>query len=174
MPKDFLKRYSPSPEQIRNNSALSFLGNSLHNPNLWYFNRSTISRAFAVGLFFTWVPMPFQTVMSGACAILFRANLPLAVMLVFVTNPVTIPPLFYFAYKLGSFLLAQPPMAFPEVWTSDWLMGVLGQVWQPLFLGSFILALFSSMLGFLTIQVLWRIKAIKRWRRMRARRHSDR
>lgn len=46
--------------------------------------------------------------------------------------------------------------------TMQWITESLGQIWQPLFLGSFLLGLFSSMLGYLTVQLLWRLSIRQR------------
>lgn len=156
MPRKFFKRYSPDPKRIRDTPGLGFLGERLHQPNLWHFNRHSISKAFAIGLFCMWIPFPFQTLIAAACALLFRANLPLSVALVFITNPVTIPPMFYFAYKLGNLVLSLPTGEFSMELSMHWLTQRMGEIWQPLFTGCFLLALFSSMLGFFTIQALWR------------------
>jgi len=56
----------------------------------------------AVGLFCAFVPLPIQMLLAAAAAIIFRVNLPISVGLVWITNPVTIPPMFYFCYKVGT------------------------------------------------------------------------
>lgn len=71
MPRKFFKRYSPDPKRIRDTPGLGFLGERLHQPNLWHFNRHSISKAFAIGLFCMWIPFPFQTLIAAACALLF-------------------------------------------------------------------------------------------------------
>jgi len=156
MPKKFFKRYSPDPKRIKETPGLGFLGSRLHQPSLWHFNRHSVSRAFAIGLFCTWIPFPFQSVIAAFGALYFRANLALSVALVFVTNPITIPPMFYFAYRLGSLILGGKEEKIEIELSLEWLVNSLGQIWQPLFLGSFLLALFSSMLGYLVVQFIWR------------------
>lgn len=156
MPKQFFKRYSPDPKRIRETPGLGFLGTKLQQPNLWHFNRHSISKAVGIGLFCTWLPFPFQTVIAAVAALFFRANIAISVALVFITNPITIPPLFFFAYQLGNLVLGRESMDMSIDLTMDWLTDSLSQIWQPLFLGSFLLALFSSMLGYLTVQLLWR------------------
>ena len=107
MPKKFLQRLMPDHRTIREHRHLRFLGTLLHDPNLWHLNRRSASGAFAVGLFVAWVPVPFQMLLGAIGAILFRVNLPLSAALVWVSNPLTMPPLFYFAYLVGGWLLSR-------------------------------------------------------------------
>ncbi|PID46142.1 MAG: ATP-binding protein [Proteobacteria bacterium] len=156
MPKKFFKRYSPDPKRIKETPGLGFLGERLHQPNLWHFNRHSVSKAFAIGLFCCWIPLPFQTVIAACLALYFRANLALSVALVFLTNPVTIPPVFYFAYRLGNWILGGEGIDFSIELSWDWLVNSMGLVWQPLFLGCLLSGIFTSMLGYLTVQLIWR------------------
>ena len=164
MPREFLKRYSPSPKTIRENKALLCLGDNIHQPSLWLLNRHSVGRAFAIGLFCAWLPMPLQTVVAAFFAILFRAHIPLSVALVFVTNPITIPPMFYFAYRLGSFLLGIEVEAVSMDFSWEWFATTMGQIWQPLLFGSLILGVISAMAGYLTIHLLWRKSIKRRWK----------
>lgn len=172
MPRKFLKRYSPSPKTIRENKTLSYLGDSIHQPNLWHLNRHSVSRAFAIGLFCAWLPIPLQTLLSAFLAIYYRANLPISVALVFITNPITIPPMFYFAYKFGSWMLGITPEPVEMNLGWEWFTTTLSQVWQPLLFGSFALAIFSSLLGYFTIRLLWRNSIKKRWQERREERDA--
>jgi len=156
MPKKFFKRYSPDPKRIKTTPGLSMLGERLQQPNLWHFNRRSVSKAFAIGLFCMWFPFPFQSVFAAIIAVYARANLALSVALVFITNPITIPPMFYFAYKLGNLVLNKDSMNFNIELSWEWMTESLILIWQPLFLGCFLLALFTSMLGFLGMQFIWR------------------
>jgi uncharacterized protein (DUF2062 family) len=163
MPRKFLKKYSPSPKTIRENKALSCLGESIHQPNLWCMNRHSVAKAFAIGLFCAWIPLPFQTVMAALLAIYYRAHLPLSVALVFVTNPITIPPMFYFAYRLGGLMLGIEPQEVDMSLSWDWLGTTLAHIWQPLLLGCLILGVLSSVGGYFFIRSLWKKNIKKRW-----------
>ncbi len=163
MPRKFLKRYSPSPQTIRKNRALGCLGESIHQPNLWLLNRHSVSRAFAIGLFCAWLPMPLQTLLAAILAIFFRAHLPISVALVFVTNPVTIPPMFYFAYKFGSWLLGMTPEPVDMNIGWEWFTTTLGQIWQPMLFGCLILGIFSAITGYFAIHIIWRKSVRRRW-----------
>ena len=162
MPKKFFKRYSPDPRRIRDTPGLGFLGARLQQPNLWHFNRHSIAKAVAIGLFCTWLPFPFQSVFAAISALFFRANIAISVALVFITNPITIPPLFYFAYQLGNLVLGRESIDLSINLSLNWLTDSLSQIWQPLFLGCFLLGLFCSMLGYLVVQVSWRQNIRKR------------
>lgn len=163
MPREFLKKYSPSPKTIRENKALSCLGESIHQSSLWHMNRRTVAKAFAIGLFCTWIPMPLQTVIAALLAIYYRAHLPLSVALVFITNPITIPPMFYFAYRLGSLMLGMEPETVPMDLSWEWLTTTLGHIWEPLLFGCLILGVLSSVAGYFIIHSLWRKNIRKRW-----------
>jgi len=103
--RNILKKYSPTPEYIKNHKQLGWLKQHLQNASLWNFNRKSISKAFAVGLFFAFLPMPFQMLLAAPAAIIVSSNLPISIALVWITNPLTIAPIYYGCYKLGSYLL---------------------------------------------------------------------
>ena len=112
MPRKLIKRFMPDHEVIKRQKALKIFGNVLYNPNLWCLNRRSASGAFAVGLFMAFVPLPSQMIMSAGLAIVCGVNLPLSVALVWVSNPITMPVLFYFAYKVGALVMHTPPQPF--------------------------------------------------------------
>ncbi|MGB0848981.1 MAG: DUF2062 domain-containing protein, partial [Thiolinea sp.] len=101
------------------------MGSALHDPRLWHFNRHNIAGACALGLFCMWIPFPPQTVMAAIAAIFIRVNLPLSVALVYVTNPITIPPMFYGAYKLGAVILGEKVQAIEFSLSVDWLQSTM-------------------------------------------------
>ena len=122
--------------------------------------------AFAVGLFFCWVPVPVQMGLAGATAILFRTNLALSVTLVWISNPFTIPPMFYFAYLVGTWVIGEPPQDFAFQLTFEWLANELSSSWKPFLTGCFLLACSSSIIGYFTVSQLW-IYAVKKQRSKR-------
>ena len=167
MPKRLFKRLAPSAEAIRDSRCLRVFGAFIHDPNLWHLNRHAVARAFAVGLFWTLIPVPFQMVFAAGVAILWRANIPLSVSLVWLTNPVTIPPVFFFTYKLGAWLLGSPSLEVPEHLNAEWFLDSLGLIWTPLFVGSLLAALVASGAGFYLVHAFWRWQTVKRYRRRR-------
>jgi len=171
MLKRSLKRYLPSPKAVREDRTLRrVFGTLLHNPNLWLLNRTSVTRAVAVGLLMAFVPVPFQMVLAAGGAIWFGCNLPVAVAMVWITNPVTMGPIFYFCYVVGVAILGETAqeVSFEISW--EWLTHQLGSIWEPFLLGCFVVGVIASAVGSLTLNALWRLQVIRSWRARRTRR----
>jgi len=152
--------------------SLNFLGDILQEPNLWHINRHSVARAFLIGVWLCFIPMPFQMLASALLAIWFNANLPLAVALVWISNPVTMPPIFYFNYKLGVWMLSRPLLDFDFSPSQAWISERLLDIGIPLYLGSLVVATVSACVAYLIIQLLWRRRVRANWRlRQGQRRH---
>ncbi|SHE51947.1 hypothetical protein SAMN04487965_0067 [Microbulbifer donghaiensis] len=164
MPKSIIRRWLPTPEQVRANSGLKFLGTLLHDPNLFHLNRHSVSVAFAVGVFTSFLPLPGQMIIAALLALWFRCNLPLSMILVWISNPVTMPAIFYSTYKLGAWILGTPPLDFRIELSWEWLTEEVGKIWMPLFFGSLLAGIFFATVSYFTMQALWRWHVVKRWK----------
>ena len=165
MPKQLIKRFMPDQQKIRDHKHLQFLGTLLHDPNILHLNRRSVSGAFSVGLLMAFVPVPFQMVLAAIGAILIRVNLPISVALVWVTNPLTMPPIFYFAYKVGTWILQTPAQDLQFELSMAWLLEELGAIWQPFLLGCFVCGVVFAVLGNLSIRLLWRVHVGRSWQK---------
>jgi len=164
MAKKIFKKWLPHVSDIKKNPALQILGDLLHDPNLWHMNRHSLSGAAAVGLFSALLPIPLQMLVAAIIAILFRVNLPLSIALVWVTNPVTIPPIFYFAYRFGLFLMGEHiSMDISDI-SMALILEIVEKSWQPLLLGSLVLGVISALIGFFTVHCFWRIHVLNAWK----------
>jgi uncharacterized protein (DUF2062 family) len=170
MPRKIIKRYLPDPNFIKNHKNLQFLGERLHDPNLWHLNRHSVALAFAIGLFFAWVPLPTQMAMAAAGAIFFRANLPISVALVWLTNPITMPPLFYMSYLVGLWALNLDEPSEDFVFSVDSVLSGVGNITGPFLTGCLILAITCSTAGYFGIQWYWRYHTQQRWDERKRRR----
>ncbi|QYK14480.1 DUF2062 domain-containing protein [Shewanella rhizosphaerae] len=164
MPKKFIQRYMPKPETLQNHKHLQMFGKLLHKPNLWALNRRSAPLAFAVGLFVAWIPMPFQMVLAAALAILFNCNLPVAVALVWVTNPVTMPFMFYAAYLFGAKLLNHPPQEFAFEASWQWIEASLFTIGPPFLLGCLVFGIIFSTVGYFVVHNLWKYSILFKWK----------
>ncbi|MDX1594682.1 MAG: DUF2062 domain-containing protein [Gammaproteobacteria bacterium] len=173
MHRKLIRRYLPHHETFREHRHLSWLGSLLHDPNLWHLNRRSVSGAVAVGLFCAFVPIPFQMILAALISILARVNLPISVVVVWVTNPLTMGPIFFFAYKVGTAILGTPihPGA-AETRGLEWAWRELQVIWKPLLLGSLLCGAVSALLGFVGIRLSWRLHLVRRLNARRERREA--
>lgn len=155
-----LRRWLPDPSKVAGMRSLGRLRGRLGDPSLWHLNRRSLSLAASVGLFAAFIPVPTQMPIAAVAAIGLRCNIALSLALCWVTNPLTIPLIYYLCYRLGMLLLGTPhdPGRFVLGW--DWLAGNL-----PAFLlGCGVAGTASALAGFLLVRVAWRVSVLLRWR----------
>jgi uncharacterized protein (DUF2062 family) len=165
MLKDFIKKHSPDPQKIKSYRWLGCFGNVIDEPQLWYLTRSSVAKGFLIGLFFAFWPVPFQMFLAAAGAVYLRANLPLSISLVWITNPITIPFFFGFAYFVGLIVMGKNMNDFPESLTLEWLQNNFSILWQPFLVGCGICALTFSLVGYGFIHYFWIWKIKRAWKK---------
>ncbi|TVQ92348.1 MAG: DUF2062 domain-containing protein [Chromatiaceae bacterium] len=165
--KRWLTRVLPDPQWVRASCFVGLFGALLQDANLWHLNRRSTAGGVAVGLFVMFMPPVGQILLASAAAIRLRVNLPISVVLVWLSNPLTFPPLYYFAYVIGCRLIGRPVPPFRAQFWLDWhnWPGVLG----PLSLGCLVCATVAASVGYYTIQLIWRWNLRRRIRLRRAR-----
>jgi len=167
MPRKFLRTYLPNPAELQKRPGLRMLGRHLLDPALWHLNRQSVSTAFAVGIFVAFLPIPAQMLVAAMLAVIVRSNLPISVVLVWISNPVTMGPLLFYSYRTGAWILGETHTlaAFDLSW--EWVRARLGQIWAPLLIGSVVLGLVCGAAAWATMQVFWRWHVVQRWERRR-------
>jgi uncharacterized protein len=163
MPKKILRRWLPDPHKIIESRAIRWMGPLIRDPNLFHINRASISASFFIGLFCAFLPIPGQALVAAVLALLFRTNLPVAMALIWVSNPLTFAPIFLFSYRVGIWLLDQEIMPINIELSWDWAIAQGGVIWPPLLIGSLFCGLVSGAIGYVVIRRLWRWKVIKNW-----------
>lgn len=174
MSKQFIKKYLPSHDSVRSNRYIKVFGSTLHHHNLWHLHRRSVAGGVAIGLFTGLIPGPFQMLSAAILAVVFRVNLPVAVVVTWYTNPFTIVPLYYAAYKIGAFFLGhdgRPAPArhinFTDLSISEWFPAFINWVTslgKPLAIGLPILAAALAICGYIFVRLLWRLRATYKWR----------
>lgn len=77
-----------------------------------------VALGMAVGVFVAVTPtIPFHTIIALAMAFALKASKPAAVIGVWFSNPITIPPFYYGSYKLGMLMLGRSDDPDPSVLT---------------------------------------------------------
>jgi uncharacterized protein (DUF2062 family) len=185
------KRLIPTPEQLASSRWLRWMGPSLLHPRLWHVSRRGIALGVAIGVFFGLLIPLAQIPFAAAVAVAMRANLPAAVASTLVTNPVTMPPVYFAAYKLGSAVLGRAPDEDPGA-TPEAMPRIAEQalgdalntpanepetLWQrlrgvggALLLGMAMMAVSCGLLTYVLINLGWHLRVrLKRRRRLRER-----
>ncbi len=167
-PRKFLSKIFPS-HRIRDEASVSIFGELLHDQNIWHLNKKSVAGAFAIGLFCAFIPLPFQMVIAAGLAIIMRCNLPISVALVWATNPLTMPALFYIAYRVGTWLTRTYLSPFEFELSLNWLFTELRERWHPFLVGCLFMGSLFSLIGYIAVRVLWRIHVISFWKNRKLR-----
>ncbi len=173
MPKKLIKKYLPHPDIITENRWIKKLGPRLQEPDLWHINRKSCSGAVALGMFCAFIPVPFQMLLAAIGAIFFRYNILVAVPVVWVSNPLTMPPMFYFCYWVGTLLLGVEIGELDFELSIDWLTSGLLEIWQPFLLGCLVVGVTCAFLAFGVVRLFWRYHIWTHIRRRRLRRRAS-
>lgn len=118
-------------------------------------NRKMVSRAVLLGLFIAFIPMPMQMLAVIAFMPFFRFNVPIALAMCWVSNPFTMPFMYYMEYLTGSFLLGTE-LENVEM-TITWFNDHLGKIFVPLYFGSLIFSIVVSLLAYYTVNYFWKL-----------------
>lgn len=174
MAKKILRKFLPHPDVIIHNRWIKLLGPRLQDPSLWHINRRSCSLAVALGIFCAFIPVPFQMLIAAVGAILLRVNILVAVPMVWVSNPVTMGPMYYFCYLIGVEVLATPESAFNFELSFEWLLTGLAHVWEPFLLGCLIVGIITSLAAFALVRILWHLHILNHIKERASRLHNRR
>ncbi|MEL6868751.1 MAG: DUF2062 domain-containing protein [Pseudomonadota bacterium] len=173
MPRRFFKSISPTRHSVINRRWLSPLRRWLDDPNLWAVRRRSIAPGVALGLFWGWLPLPGHFIGAALSAIGLRVNLPMATLMTWVANPLTILPMYYAGYRTGCWMLGTPLQPFSFELSLAWLAEELVALWMPMMLGCTLLGTLCAALGYLLVDLIWRSRIGDYLQRRRKRRKQS-
>jgi uncharacterized protein (DUF2062 family) len=169
----WLTRHVPTRETVHSYRVLRPFAPHLTHSSLWRMTRRSVPRGVAVGLFVA-VIIPFMhTVIAAMLAIPTRANVAVAALFTLLVNPLTIPPLYYAAYRIGSWELhhdaALVNPADAERFSSELsrLLFWVHQASGPIAVGVLTIAVTAAVLGYAAASLIWRVWCASRWRQRR-------
>ena len=189
---DRLRRLMPSHEAVASNRWLKWLGPRVLHPRLFHLSRRGVATGAAIGVFFAFITPIAQIPISAAACVVLRANVPVAIVATLVNPPPTFGPVYYAAWKVGSWVLAEPtdPERAPEVLArasaapaqeasaqgalSWWerSVGAVQSIGKPLLVGTLIFSFGFSVLAWMLCSTVWhwrvRLKRRRRAREFRA------
>ncbi len=128
-------------------------------------NRRSVSRGVLVGLFWGFIPMPMQMLGVVLTTPLMRFNVPIAISMVWLSNPFTMPAMYYMEYLTGNLILGLPGVHDVQL-TMEWFREHWSEIVLPLYVGTAFYSIVVSYLIYLLINWLW-IRSVKREKRNR-------
>lgn len=162
----------PTKDILIQSRWLKWMGPSISHPSLWRWQRHSVSLGVCVGVFFGLLIQLAQIPLSAIFAVILRANISVAAFSTLVSNPLTFPGIYYFAYKLGEHLLGTTSKLIEITSVSDELMqesasviSVFLNTGKPVLLGLACFAIFFSIAGYFLTSLVWSIHTKLRWAR---------
>lgn len=116
-------------------------------------NRKMVSKGIFIGLFIAFIPMPMQMLAVVAVIPFARFNVPIALSMCWLSNPFTMPAMYYMEYLTGAFLLGIETS--PVELTLEWFSSNLGNIFIPLYVGTAFYSVFGSTLAYFLVNYLW-------------------
>lgn len=175
----WLKRHIPTRDTIHRHRLLKPFAPHLGQPALWRFTRRSVPRAVALGLFVGVIIPVMHTAIAALLAIPLRANVAITALFTLVVNPLTIPAIYYAAYRIGAWelhhdaTLVNPAAA--ERFSSE-LSRILFWIHQAsgsIAVGVLTLAIVSAAIGYGAAAIVWRSRLGSRWRRREQERRGE-
>ena len=179
VPKKRLKDLLPTPEKVLESRTLKLFAPQLADPRLWHFNRHSLNKAVYIGVLSAFFPLPGQMLLALIGSLIFRANVPMALGLTWITNPLTSLPIFYAGYYIGAKILDVPMISLRLIgrMIADFSLWVLSDGANPFItyqgtvsiaafcIGVTILAVLTSIICGLAFKAVWRYRTVASWQK---------
>ena len=156
MPRSVFKKFAVKRHEFGDSWVLKPFRKLMEEPRYWGIRRRTVVPAFALGLFLSFQPFPAQPIVATLIALGLRINIPIAAATPFISNPLTMPPMYYASYRVGVWLLGQEPQPFDFQMSFEWLTTTFLNYWQPVTLGCLVLGTTAAALGYDIVDAAWR------------------
>ncbi len=117
-------------------------------------NRKVISKAVLIGLFIAFIPMPMQMLAVIGFIPFVRFNVPIAIAMCWLTNPITMPLIYSIEYMTGCFILNIDSIVIQM--SLEWFSNNIGKIFLPLYTGAFFYAIIISIGGYYLVNMFWK------------------
>jgi hypothetical protein len=117
-------------------------------------NRRMVSKAVLIGIFIAFIPMPMQMLLVLAMMPFFKFNVPIALAMCWLSNPFTMPPMYYMEYMTGSYFLGSEPLNVEM--TLEWFGENLDDIFIDLYVGTLFYSVFGSLSAYWLVNYFWK------------------
>ena len=165
----WLKTRLPQRHLLEQRWYLRPFAHTLLDPACWVFNRHSVAKSFAVGLFIAFLPpTPFlHFTMTLLLGLWLRLNLPILFATIFVSNPFTWVPQLLASIWVGAKLLRLDLAPLVNLFRTKGFSAELHALWGPLILGAVVLGIAAALFGYALAQCAWRARVVYLLRRRR-------
>ncbi|PWG01186.1 DUF2062 domain-containing protein [Sphingosinicella humi] len=176
-----IKKNMPSREELAENRWIKPFGHRVLHSEFWRFTRRSVPRGVAIGLLvgiFLMIP-GLQIIGAALLAVPFRANIPVAAAMTFLSNPATTPFILGGSFVVGSFLgFGGDKAAFYAMWEGDaslreWLFWFASDAAPAALGGLLVVAVVTAAIGYVLADHGWRWWQARKWKRRSAGRNPD-
>jgi len=167
MPRQYFTKVSRRYRQKEQPWYLHPLRYVMDHPVYFSVNRKTVTRAIWIGVFVSFIPIPMQMLVAVLLALLARVNIAVAAIGVWVTNPFTMVPLFYLAYRLGAVMLNMPIEPWPTDMDFSSFSKDMGAIWKATLYGGIFVGLSSATVCYIAANAIWRFSTAVKYRERR-------
>ena len=138
--------------------------------DLVHWNRRSATRGAAVGLFWAFTPIPFQMLPAALFCFLVGGNLPLAIIFVWLTNPLTLPPILYLEYRIGQYVYSLFSAVEQTIAEQSNIYSAFAGGLRYVLMGSLVVSSLMMILGFCLMHLAFELS--ERQHRTARRKHS--
>ena len=167
----WLKGHVPTRESLEKNRWLKPFSKNILRSELWRFNRRSVPRGMALGLFVGIMIPLAHFVVAAIIAVFVRANIPVAMAATFIGFPAIYVFIAAAAYKLGPWLLHIDKMTGVAPITEtmnrtefDHVLQMVTSKGLPTAFGLFVIATVTASVGYLLTSLVWRFMVAHKWR----------
>jgi uncharacterized protein (DUF2062 family) len=163
---------APTRESLEHNKFLAPVAHRVLEPSLWRFTRRSVPRGVALGLLvgiFLLIP-GVQIAGAALLALPFRANIPVAAAMTFLSNPATTPLILWLSVYIGNWMLGRSADASGFMTLVDhhatigqWTAWLVSEAAPAMLLGLSIISVGAAIIGYVIADWFWRHRMGRKW-----------
>jgi len=170
---EWLHANAPKRETFENSRILAPIAHRVLAPELWRFTRRSVPRGVALGLLvgiFLLVP-GIQIAGAALFALPFRANIPIAAAMTFLSNPATTPFILWASVYIGNWTLGRTAdisrfmvLVHEHASIRQWFAWLFSEAAPALVFGLAVISAAAAVIGYLLADWMWRAHLWRRWK----------
>jgi len=151
--KKIYNKYAPKEHHLKNTLLHKILGERIFEPALWKPTKKGIIWAFTLGTFIAFTPtVGGQMIIAGLIAVFFRINIPVSLLTVWISNPLTIIFIYSLEIKIGMSILGNE-FGFHKIHSVEEFF----QYIIPLSIGGAVLSVSMGIIAYILVNIMFKI-----------------